>query len=105
MKTARKLPEQLQGRPFTVAEAAQAGVSPKRLRHASLRTLGRGIRSDGPTSELPLSVRVRPFIEVNKRCAASHHTAAELLLLPRRARGEKPEMYHIIRPGGEAHLD
>ena len=105
MKTARQLPEELQGRPFTVAEARLAGVKLKRLRHASLRSLGKGIRSDGPTSELPLSVRVRPFIEVNTRCAASHLTAAELLLLPRRQRKEKPEMHHIIRPEGEAHLD
>ncbi len=105
MKTARQLPEELRGRPFTVAEARLAGVKPKRLRHPSLRTLGKGIRSDGPTSELPLSVRVRPFIEVNTRCAASHLTAAELLLLPRRQRKEKPEMHHIIRPEGEAHLD
>ena len=105
MKTARQLPEELQGRPFTVAEARLAGVKPKRLRHASLRTLGKGIRSDRPTSELPLSVRVRPFIEVNTRCAASHLTAAELLLLPRRQRKEKPDMHHIIRPEGEAHLD
>ncbi len=105
MKTARQLPKQLQDRPFTVVEAANAGVTPKRLRHASLRTLGRGIRSDGRTSELPLSVRVRPFIEVNKRCAASHLTAAELLMLPRRQRKETPEMHHIIRPEGEAHLD
>lgn len=105
MKTAGQLPEELEGRPFTVAEAAQAGVSPKRLRHRSLTALGKGIRSDGPTSELPLSARVRPFIEVNTRCAASHLTAAELLSLPRRLRKENPSMHHIIRPEGEAHLD
>ncbi|MFF2032307.1 hypothetical protein [Arthrobacter sp. NPDC058192] len=105
MKTARPLPGDFQRRPFTVTEAAEAGVSPKRLRHRSLAALGRGIRSDGPTSELPLSVRVRPFIEVNKRCAASHLTAVELLLLPRRARREEPQMHHIIRPEGEAHLN
>jgi hypothetical protein len=105
MRTARKLPEELEGRPFTVAEAAQAGVSPKRLRHRSLTPLGKGIRSDGPTSELPLSARVRPFIEVNTRCAASHLDAAELLSLPRRPRKENPDMHHIIRPEGEAHLN
>lgn len=105
MKTAGQLPEELEGRPFTVAEAVQAGVSPKRLRHRSLTALGKGIRSDGPTSELPLSARVRPFIEVNTQCAASHLTAAELLSLPRRLRKENPSMHHIIRPEGEAHLD
>jgi len=105
MRTAHRLPEELEGRPFTVAEAAQAGVSPKRLRHRSLQSLGKGIRVQSPTSELPLSARVRPFIEVNTRCAASHLTAAELLSLPRRARKENPGMHHIIRPAGEAHLD
>ena len=84
MKTARPLPGNFQGRPFTVVEAANAGVSPKRLRHRSLAVLGRGIRTLGPTPGLPLSVRVRPFIEVNERCAASHLTAAELGGLPAR---------------------
>ena len=105
MRTARQLPEELHDRPFTVAEAAQAGVSPKRLRHRSLMSLGKGIRVQSPTPELPLSARVRPFIEVNTRCAASHLTAAELLSLPRRRRKENPGMHHIIRPAGEAYLD
>jgi hypothetical protein len=105
MKTARQLPAELQGRPFTVAEASSAGLTPKRLRHRSLMALGRGIRSEGPTAELPLSVRVRPFIEVNTGCAASHLTAAELVSLPRRRQKEATPMYHVIRPEGAAHLD
>ena len=105
MKTARPLPDDFQRRPFTVVEAAEAGVSRKRLRHRSLESLGRGIRSAGPTSVLPLSVRVRPFIEVNERCAASHLTAAELGSLPARKAKEGPEMYHLIRPEGAAHLN
>ncbi|WP_251045106.1 endonuclease domain-containing protein [Arthrobacter sp. ISL-5] len=105
MKTARRLPEELEGRPFTVAEAGRAGVTAKRLRHGSLTALGRGIRSKGPTSELPLSVRVRPFIEVNDGCAASHLTAAELSSLPRRRQKEAQQMYHVIRPEGAAHLN
>jgi hypothetical protein len=104
MKTARPLPGTLKGRPFTAAEAAQAGVSAKRLRHRSLTRLGKGIREDGSTAELPLSVRVRPFIEVNERCAASHQTAAGLLLLPHDQRKGSAEMFHIIRPEGAAHL-
>ncbi|WP_326968453.1 hypothetical protein [Arthrobacter sp. CG_A4] len=105
MKTARPLPEELQNRPFTIAEAAEAGVSPKRLRHRSLAALGRGIRSLNPTLELPLSVRVRPFVEVNERCAVSHLTAAELGWLPARRQKEGPQMYHMIRPEGAAHLN
>jgi hypothetical protein len=104
MKTARPLPEELADRPFTVAEATRSGVTAKRLRHASLTRLGKGIRSAGTTAELPLSVRVRPFIEINERCAASHPTAAELLMLPRRRQKEKADMHHIIRPEGAAHL-
>ncbi|MDQ0870579.1 hypothetical protein QFZ70_003052 [Arthrobacter sp. V1I9] len=104
MKTARPLPEDLQGRPFTVAAAERAGVSPKRLRHRSLTRLGKSIRVQGPTAMLPLTVRVQPFIEVNERCAASHLTAAELLSLPR-VRKQTADMHHIIRPEGEAHLN
>lgn len=76
MKTSRPLPEELRGRPFAVADASFAGVSARRLRHRSLTRRGKGIREDNPTAERPLSVRVRPFIEINKRCAASHQTAA-----------------------------
>jgi hypothetical protein len=104
MKTARPLPAEFQDRPFTVAEANRAGVTPKRLRHRSLRALGKGIRAESPTAELALRVRVRPFIEVNERCAASHLTAAELLKLPRRRQKGASEMYSIIRPEGAAHL-
>ena len=105
MKTPRLLPEELQGRPFTVSDAARAGVTHKRLRHRSLHRLGKGIRSASPTADLPLSIRVRPFIEVNERCAASHLTAAELLVLPRRQQKGSPDMFHVIRPEGEAHLN
>ena len=92
MKTVRPLPEELQDRPFTVAEAARAGISHKRLRHRTLHRLGKGIR-------------VRPFIEVNERCAASHLTAAELLALPRRQQKGTRDMFHVIRPEGAAHLN
>ena len=105
MKTPRLLPEELQSRPFTVVDAARAGVTHKRLRHRSLHRLGKGIRSASPTADLPLSIRVRPFIEVNERCAASHLTAAELLVLPRRQQKGSPDMFHVIRPEGEAHLN
>jgi hypothetical protein len=105
MKTPRPLPEVLRGRPFTLVDASIAGVSPRRWRHGSMERFGRGIRMERATAELPLSTRVRPFIEVNKRCAASHLTAAELLSLPLRLRKENPDMHHIIRPEGEAHLD
>lgn len=105
MKTARQLPADLLGRPFTIAEASRAGVTYKRLRHGSLKAMGRGIRAEGPTAELPLGTRVRPFIEVNERCAASHLTAAELLDLPRRFQKEATHMFHMIRPEGSAHLN
>lgn len=105
MKTARPLPDDFQDRPFTVTDAARAGVSPKRLRHSSLQRLGKGIRAESSTADLPLSIRVRPFIEVNKRCAASHLTAAELFVLPRRQQKGPQEMFHVIRPEGEAHLN
>ena len=60
---------------------------------------------EGTTAALPLSVRVRPFIEVNERCAASHLTAAELHSLPQRRQAEDSDAYHLIRHEGAAHLD
>jgi hypothetical protein len=105
MKTPRPLPDELRTRPFTIADAALAGVSPRRWRHGSLERRGRGVRMERTTADLPLSARVRPFIEVNERCAASHLTAAELLVLPRRQQKGNPEMFHIIRPEGAAHLN
>lgn len=104
MKTARPLPEELRGLPFTLADASVAEVSPRRWRHGSLERLGRGIRREATTAALPLSVRVRPFIEVNERCAASHLTAVELFSMPQRRQNEALEAYHLIRPEGAAYL-
>ena len=69
-----------------------------------MERFGRGIRMESATAALPLSVGVRPFIEVNGRCAASHATAAELHGLPQRRQNEGLEAYHLIRPEGAAHL-
>ncbi|GAA3403853.1 hypothetical protein [Pseudarthrobacter polychromogenes] len=104
MKTPRPLPDELRTGPFTLADAALAGVSARRWRHGSLVRHGRGIRMERTTAALPLSARVRPFIEVNGRCAASHATAAELHGLPQRRQNEGLEVYHLIRPEGAAHL-
>lgn len=60
---------------------------------------------EGTMTELPLVTRVRPFIEVNQLCAASHVTAAELYALPQRRQDESLDVYHLIRPEGAAHLD
>lgn len=105
MKTPRSLPEELRGRPFTFADAAYAGLSPRRWRHDSLERFGRGIRMEGTTAGLSLGARVRPFIEVNQLCAASHVTAAELHSLPQRRQDHTSDVYHLIRPEGAAHLD
>ena len=105
MKTPQPLPEELRGRPFTLVNASAAGVSPRRWRHGSLTRRGRGIRMEGPTAELSLGTRVRPFIEVNERCAASHVTAAELHSLPQRRQNQTFDVYHLIRPEGAAHLE
>ncbi|ACL38674.1 hypothetical protein Achl_0677 [Pseudarthrobacter chlorophenolicus A6] len=105
MKTPQPLPEELRGRPFTLVDASVAGISPRRWRHGSLTYRGRGIRMESTTTALPLGVRVRPFIEVNVLCAASHVTAAELHSLPQRRQDGASDAYHLIRPEGAAHLD
>jgi hypothetical protein len=60
---------------------------------------------EGTTAELPLGTRIRPFLEVNELCAASHVTAAELHSLPQRRQDDAFDVYHLIRPEGAAHLD
>ncbi|WP_249336131.1 hypothetical protein [Sinomonas gamaensis] len=47
---------------------------------------------------------VRPFVEVNDRCAASHWTAAALFGLPDFPK-RGPDGYHVIRPERAAHLN
>ncbi|MBO9705910.1 MAG: hypothetical protein J7474_10430 [Arthrobacter sp.] len=53
---------------------------------------------------IPLSERVRPFLDINDRCAVSHLTAAELGGLPSRRRVNETMTFHVIRPEGAADL-
>ncbi|MFJ3957026.1 hypothetical protein [Arthrobacter sp. NPDC090010] len=104
MKTPRRLPPELEDRPFTFEEARRRGVSLRRLRHGSLEPLGKGLRTAVSLDRIPLLERVRPFLDVNDRCAVSHLTAAELGGLPSRRRISETMTFHVIRPEGSADL-
>lgn len=104
MKTPSRLPQELEDRPFTFEEARRRGVSLRRLRHGSLAPLGKGLRTAASLERIPLSERVRPFLDINDRCAVSHLTAAELGGLPSRRRVSETMTFHVIRPEGAADL-
>ena len=96
MKTPRPLPASLSA-PFTVQEAAEAGVSRRRLKHGSLHIPSRGIRMP---AEQPGTLRLhaRPLTLVTQFSAASHATAFLIWDFP----GFLPDSHapgiHISRP-------
>ncbi|APX01058.1 hypothetical protein [Arthrobacter sp. QXT-31] len=100
MKTPQPLPEPLALAPFTCQEAADAGVSLRRLRHGALSAPSRGIRV--PKYErLPgpgLPELVRPFTRVTQFSAASHATAFTFWQFPGFLPGTEDPRIHISRP-------
>ncbi|WP_307026199.1 hypothetical protein [Arthrobacter globiformis] len=103
MKTPRPLPGPLALAPFTCQEAADAGVSLRRLRHGALYSPSRGIRvpNYGPTlgpTELCTSGTIRPFTRVTEFSAASHATAFTFWQFPGFLPGQQDPRVHISRP-------
>lgn len=104
MRTPRPLPAPLAFAPFTFQEAADAGVSPRRLRHQSLPSPSRGIRIpdealvQGQSWDANLPLIVRPFTVVTEFSAASHATAFSLWSFPGFLPGSDDPRIHISRP-------
>lgn len=97
MKTPRPLPAPLGSAPFTVREAADAGVSRRRLKHPSLCIPSRGIRVPSePSAELKL--QARPLALVTRFSAASHATAFLIWEFPGFLPGSHAPGIHISRP-------
>lgn len=77
MVTARPLPETLAKLPFTIYEARDLGVAPKRLRAKDLVGAGRLIRAHAGR-ELELAERARVLCTATPDAWVSHETAALL---------------------------
>jgi hypothetical protein len=104
VKTPQPLPEPLSLTPFTCQEAADAGVSLRRLRHGALSSPSRGIRVpghdsvSGPGTGPCLPEVVRPFTRVTEFSAASHATAFTFWQFPGFLPGQQDPDIHISRP-------
>jgi very-short-patch-repair endonuclease len=102
MRDPRPLPPGLGETPFTIYEAADAGVSPGRLRYRGLHVPSRGVRV--PTYAVPLDCLgvVRPYTIVTPFSAASHATAFRLWNFPGFLPGHDDGRIHISRPDATA---
>lgn len=98
MRTPRPLPFVLSQVPFTFQEAVDAGASPRRLRHRSLRAPSRGLRSPRTLLDADQSLRIRPYTLVTEFSAASHVSAFLLWGLPGSHPGSDDPRIHISRP-------
>ena len=96
------MPGVLASLPFTLQEAADAGVSRKRLRHRGLSQPSRGVRVPDPTAALLLAPRIRPFTLVTEFAAASHASAFLLWEFPGFLPGSDEPILHISRPDTSA---
>jgi very-short-patch-repair endonuclease len=96
------LPPGLGETPFTVYEAADAGVTPGRLRYRGLHVPSRGVRI--PSDVMPLEHLgiVRPYTIVTPFSAASHATAFRLWDFPGFLPGQDDGRIHISRPDAMA---
>ena len=84
--------------PFTVYEAADAGVSAGRLRYRRLSIPSRGVRIPDAVVAVDTLAKVRPYTIVTPFSAASHATAFTLWDLPGFLPGSDDGRIHISRP-------
>lgn len=101
MRPPQPLPAPLGSAPFTVREAAEAGVSRRRLKHQSLNIPSRGIRlPSGQAVEVKL--QARPLTLITRFSAASHATAFLIWDFPGFLPGSHDPRIHISRPDSMA---
>ena len=103
MRVPLPLPEPLGAAPFTFQEGLDAGISPGRLRHASLEAPSRGIRVPALSGASPDGApRIRPFTQITEFSAASHASAFRLWEFPGFLPGSDHPVIHISRPDSVA---
>jgi very-short-patch-repair endonuclease len=98
MRNPVPLPPELAGNPFTVYEAADAGVSVGRLRYRGFNVPTRGIRIPPAETRTGSADAVRPYTVVTPFSAASHATAFTLWSFPGFMPGSDAPVVHISRP-------
>jgi hypothetical protein len=98
MRNPQPLPLELGEKPFTIYEAADAGVSVGRLRYRGFRVPSRGMRAPAAQAAPGEAARVRPYTVVTPFSAASHATAFLLWDLPGFLPGSDDPRIHISRP-------
>jgi hypothetical protein len=103
MRNPSPLPGDLGEVPFTVYEAADAGVSVGRLRYRGLGVPSRGVRIPAPGEPAQEGIAlIRPFTVVTPFSAASHATAFTLWGFPGFLPGKDDGLIHISRPDTRA---
>lgn len=102
MKVPAPLPEPLASLPFTLQEAADAGISQRRLRHRGLQRPSRGVRVPTATDASALAPRIRPYTLVTELAAASHASAFLLWQFPGFMPGTDVPLLHVSRPDSVA---
>ncbi|MEP7035648.1 MAG: hypothetical protein ABI934_08670 [Actinomycetota bacterium] len=89
------MPSELDGRPFTVAEAHALGLAEGRLRNRDLARPAYGVRRSAPVEDLAqLAEATRLVLPVG--IAFSHLTAARILGLPVPRRWSPTEPLHVM---------
>ncbi|QOD04462.1 hypothetical protein [Pseudarthrobacter sp. BIM B-2242] len=101
MKVPSALPHPWARLPFTLKEAADAGITQRRLRHQGLERPTRGIRVP-EVEECPLDRSIRPYTLVTEFAAASHASAFLLWEFPGFLPGSDEQLIHISRPDSVA---
>ncbi|MHA7297292.1 DUF559 domain-containing protein [Pseudarthrobacter sp. MDT3-1] len=100
MKVPRSLPEPLAVLPFTLKEAADAGITERQLRHQGLGRPTRGVRVPraDDVAVYGLAPNIRPYTQVTEFAAASHASAFLLWQFPGFLPGSDDPLIHISRP-------
>lgn len=98
MRKPRPLPAAFERTPFTVHEAAAAGISVGRLRYRELLVPSRGLRIPPPLEPPDSFAHVRPYTVITPFSAASHATAFHLWDFPGYLPGADQPGIHISRP-------
>ncbi|MCU1434342.1 MAG: hypothetical protein JWR71_1067 [Pseudarthrobacter sp.] len=101
MKVPSALPHPWARLPFTLKEAADAGITQRRLRHQGLGRPTRGIRVP-EAEDCPLDPSIRPYTLVTEFAAASHASAFLLWEFPGFLPGSDEQLIHISRPDSVA---
>jgi len=104
MRVPRSLPKPLAVIPFTLREAADAGITQRQLRHQNLQRPTRGVRvpRTDDAGVHGLAPSIRPYTLVTEFAAASHASAFLMWRFPGFLPGSDEPLIHVSRPDTSA---